>query len=69
LVSIVDDEARAVPVPAHAGDCATCAHARAIANRRGSVFVLCARATSDTRFARYPRLPVAKCPGREQPSA
>ena len=54
-----------VPVPDGAGDCAACAHARALGNRHGSVFVLCARAAEDDRYRRYPPLPVRGCPGRE----
>lgn len=55
----------AVPVPQGAGECAACVHARALANRRGSVFVLCGRAGDDERYRRYPPLPVRGCPGRE----
>lgn len=51
-----------------AGLCADCRHARRIANRRGSMFVLCARAAADLRFLRYPPLPVRRCPGH-QPAA
>jgi hypothetical protein len=48
-----------------AGLCADCRHARRIASARGSTFHLCARAASDPRYARYPRLPVLHCPGHE----
>jgi hypothetical protein len=48
-----------------AGLCASCRHARRIESRRGSTFLLCARAASDPRYARYPRLPVLDCPGHE----
>ena len=48
-----------------AGLCADCRHARRIANRRGSVFLLCDRAATDPRFQRYPPLPVLRCPGYE----
>lgn len=54
-----------VAVPASAGECAGCAHARALGNRRGSVFVLCGRAATDERFRRYPQLPTRACPGFE----
>lgn len=47
------------------GLCATCRHARRIESRRGSMFLLCARAASDARYPRYPRLPVLHCPGHE----
>jgi hypothetical protein len=48
-----------------AGLCADCRHARRTANRRGSVFVLCARAAADPDFPRYPPLPVLRCPGHQ----
>ena len=50
------------------GLCADCRHARRIANRRGSSFLLCARAAADPRFVRYPPIPVLRCPGH-QPGA
>ena len=49
------------------GLCATCRHARRISNRRGSVFLLCARAAMDPKYTRYPRLPVTACDGYEPP--
>jgi len=48
------------------GLCATCDHARTLGNARGSTFWRCARADTDARFARYPRLPVGRCPGFER---
>ena len=49
-----------------AGLCDRCAHRRLIATRRGSVFSLCERSRAEpARFARYPRLPVLRCPGFE----
>jgi len=48
-----------------AGLCADCRHARRVATRRGSVFLLCARAADDPRFHRYPPLPVLRCAGHE----
>lgn len=48
-----------------AGLCADCRHARRVASRRGSVFLLCGRAADDARFNRYPPLPVLRCPGHE----
>lgn len=56
-------------VPASSGECALCVHARAVANRRGSVFVLCGRAAHDPGFRRYPTLPTRGCPGFEAPPA
>ena len=46
------------------GLCARCRHARRVPTPR-SVFWLCELAASDTRFERYPRLPVLECPGFE----
>jgi hypothetical protein len=65
----MSDELDRVPVPTSAGECATCRHARALSNRRGSVFVLCRRAADDERFRRYPPLPVVGCPGYERDPA
>jgi hypothetical protein len=47
------------------GLCATCRHARRVANDRGSVFVMCEKSKTDRRFPRYPRLPVQQCAGYE----
>ena len=46
-----------------AGLCEDCTHARRIASAKGSQFVLCELSRSDTRFAKYPRLPVLTCSG------
>jgi len=51
------------------GLCSVCAHSRVTGNRRGSIFWLCRRSTDDARFRRYPRLPVARCPGFEPTAA
>jgi hypothetical protein len=48
-----------------AGLCADCVHARRIESARRSVFFLCGRSADDSRFAKYPRLPVVECPGFE----
>ncbi|HXH50782.1 MAG TPA: hypothetical protein VNM47_15675 [Terriglobia bacterium] len=39
---------------------------RQIQNTRESTFYLCRRSEKDPAYARYPRLPVIKCPGFEQ---
>lgn len=52
-------------IPFAAGLCASCRHARAVSNDRGSRFVLCGRAGDDARYPRYPPLPVLSCPGYE----
>jgi hypothetical protein len=46
------------------GLCARCRHARIVTTPR-SRFWLCARAASDPRFERYPRLPMLECPGHQ----
>ena len=51
------------------GLCSVCAHSRVTGNRRGSIFWLCRLSTHDARFRRYPRLPVARCPGFEPATA
>ena len=56
-------------IPAAAGLCAACVHARAIVSGRGSRFVLCERSRTEARFPRYPPLPVRACPGFEPVSA
>jgi hypothetical protein len=57
------------PIPAWAGLCATCGHARAISTGRGSTFVLCDRSKTDSRYRRYPILPVLTCTGAEPGTA
>lgn len=47
------------------GLCSVCANSRVTGNRRGSIFWLCRLSAEDARFRRYPRLPVARCPGFE----
>ena len=47
-----------------AGLCARCRHLQVLRSKR-SIFVRCARADDDPRFARYPRLPMQVCPGFE----
>ena len=44
------------------GLCGRCRHARVVETPR-SVFWMCALAASDSRFAKYPRLPVLCCAG------
>ncbi|MGA2697388.1 MAG: hypothetical protein ABSE92_15100 [Terriglobales bacterium] len=48
------------------GLCADCIHSSKITSDRGSVFYLCQLALTDSRFAKYPRLPVLSCPGYVQ---
>ena len=51
------------------GLCAACRHVRITGNARGSRFYLCQLAESDSRFVKYPRLPVRQCPGFELQSS
>jgi hypothetical protein len=45
------------------GLCADCRFAVRQGTRRGAIFFRCARAERDAAFARYPPLPVRRCPG------
>jgi hypothetical protein len=45
------------------GLCLDCQHSAVTRSDRGSVFYLCLLSTSDTRFPKYPRLPVVSCVG------
>jgi hypothetical protein len=48
------------------GLCADCVHARTITSEKGSIFLQCRLSFSDSRFAKYPRLPVLRCSGYEK---
>jgi hypothetical protein len=45
------------------GVCERCALHRIVGNARGSTFLLCLRFMRDSRFPKYPSLPLADCPG------
>ena len=62
---LVDHSLQDLRADPSVGLCSVCAHSRVTGNRRGSIFWLCRRSTDDARFRRYPRLPVARCPGFE----
>jgi hypothetical protein len=53
---------RLVPRPP-AGLCDSCLHQKLIGNTRGSTFSMCLKAREDPAFPKYPRIPVAACPG------
>ena len=53
------DDGAGVP----AGLCESCMHARPIKSSKGTSFVLCHLSYTDSRFPRYPRLPVLACDG------
>jgi hypothetical protein len=48
-----------------AGLCGACRHARTVETARGSRFLLCELSRTDSRFPRYPNLPVLACDGFE----
>lgn len=49
-----------------AGLCDACRFQKLIGNTRGSTFSLCQKSKEDERFPKYPRVPVAACPGFER---
>jgi hypothetical protein len=51
------------------GLCSICRHARLQSTARGGRFWRCLRADTDPHYVRYPRLPVVKCRGHEEPGA
>jgi hypothetical protein len=63
------NEAKREELQRKVGLCADCRFMRRIESDRGSVFYLCERSATDARFAKYPRLPVLRCVGREPLSA
>lgn len=54
------------PDPHAVGLCLDCEHSRIIRSDRGSIFYLCKLSAADSRFAKYPRLPVLSCSGYEK---
>ena len=42
---------------------------REIRNDRGSVFLMCLLSKTDSRFPKYPRLPVLRCEGYSERAA
>jgi len=51
------------PIRTNPGLCLNCQHARLIESDRGSMFWRCALSYEDSRFPKYPRLPVLTCSG------
>ena len=45
------------------GLCAVCRHVRVIESAKGSMFVMCDLSKKDSRFTKYPLLPVLQCAG------
>lgn len=54
-------------LPPSIGLCAACRHANVVKSARGSMFILCGLAKTDSRFSKYPVLPVFSCAGFEPP--
>lgn len=53
-----------VPDEDDVGLCARCRHSRTVKTRT-SLFWMCERSRTDSRFPKYPRLPVLSCIGFE----
>jgi hypothetical protein len=51
------------------GLCYDCRHMRRITSDRGSQFYLCQLSFVNANFAKYPTLPVVRCPGYERREA
>ncbi|PZS24997.1 MAG: hypothetical protein DLM58_23495 [Pseudonocardiales bacterium] len=47
------------------GLCGWCLHAILRPTRRGTVYLRCGLAARDSKFPKYPRLPVTRCEGHE----
>jgi hypothetical protein len=45
------------------GLCATCRHVKIITSDKGSTFFRCGLSDTDSRFPKYPNLPVIRCAG------
>jgi hypothetical protein len=62
-MSTETDETNDTPTRSNAGLCSNCQHSRRIESDRGSIFFMCQLSFEDSRFAKYPRLPVLTCSG------
>jgi hypothetical protein len=49
--------------PLSLGLCSDCAHARRMTSDRASTFLQCQLSFTDSRFEKYPQLPVLTCNG------
>ena len=47
------------------GLCEKCTFMRVVESKRGSIFYLCERSFEDSRYRKYPPLPVLACTGFE----
>jgi hypothetical protein len=50
------------PIPSNVGLCQNCCHTRRMTSD-SSTFLMCKLSFEDSRFAKYPRLPVLVCSG------
>jgi hypothetical protein len=50
------------------GLCSDCVHAHRISSDKGSTFLQCRLSFTDSRFVKYPRLPVLSCSGYKKHS-
>ncbi len=48
------------------GLCAACKHASVVRSAKGSTFMMCELAKTDTNFNKYPPLPVIQCVGYQE---
>jgi hypothetical protein len=53
-------------MPSRTGLCADCLNVKIMRSDRGSVFYLCLLSFTDSRFVKYPVLPVLSCDGYVQ---
>ncbi len=49
--------------PSELGLCGDCLHARQVTSDKGSTFLQCQLSFTDSRFEKYPRLPILVCTG------
>jgi len=63
MIICMSDEQQQKQKSPTAGLCTDCLYARKVESERGSVFILCNLSLTDSRFAKYPRLPVLACDG------
>jgi hypothetical protein len=58
-----DESSEIKRLPTIVGLCERCVHTRRITSSRASLFYLCGLSEVDSRFPKYPRLPVLHCLG------
>src|SRR5687768_2545670 len=47
------------------GLCGDCRHSRRVDSNKGATYWLCGRSATDSRYPKYPRLPLRHCTGYE----